>query len=194
MTSPERRRQLVGLGLQALTERPIHEVSLDEIAAKAGISRSLLFHYFPTKTAFYEEVVAAAGRRVLRTVHPDSDTTGTAAVDQFLERWIAQIERRRDLYIALVQGNLADLGGQDVAGSLRERMADLVREALADEHGTADADLVHAWLAYVEDRALSWSSPASPHHPARPDVSQRVQHCRRALLALVALDVPNPRT
>ena len=73
LTQDERRRQLLGIGLKMLTERPIQDVALDAVAEEAGISRGLLFHYFPSKTAYYEAVVAAAGRRILRNVTPPDD-------------------------------------------------------------------------------------------------------------------------
>ncbi|MQA26173.1 MAG: TetR family transcriptional regulator, partial [Micromonosporaceae bacterium] len=60
MPADDRRRQLVGLGLQMLTEVPIQDLSVDKVAAAAGISRGLLFHYFPTKRDFYIAVVRAA--------------------------------------------------------------------------------------------------------------------------------------
>lgn len=44
LTKDERSRQLVIIGLKKLAYRPIQEVSLDEVAAEAGISRALLFH------------------------------------------------------------------------------------------------------------------------------------------------------
>lgn len=64
--SPEKRKaQLTEIGLELLATRPIHEVALDEVADRAGISRTLLFHYFPTKSDFYAAVVERAGQRLL---------------------------------------------------------------------------------------------------------------------------------
>ena len=39
MTPEDRRRQLVGIGLRKFVERPVQELSLDEVAAEAGVSR-----------------------------------------------------------------------------------------------------------------------------------------------------------
>jgi AcrR family transcriptional regulator len=43
-----RRAQLVDVGLQMLGARPLEQVAIDDVAAAAGISRGLLFDYFPT--------------------------------------------------------------------------------------------------------------------------------------------------
>ena len=78
----DRRRQLVGIGLAKLVATPIQDLSVDEIAAEAGISRGLLFHYFPTKTDFYLACIAAAGRRMLRTTAPDPELPPEQQVDR----------------------------------------------------------------------------------------------------------------
>src|SRR5688500_12288110 len=96
----ERRRQLLGIGLRMRVEKPIQDLSLDAVAAEAEISRGLLFHYFPTKTDYYDAVIGAATRRVLRNVAPDPEASPEEALRQFVERFYAQIERRREFYLA----------------------------------------------------------------------------------------------
>ena len=49
----ERRAQLLSLGLQLFGERSYDEVSIDELAREAQISKGLLYHYFPTKRDLY---------------------------------------------------------------------------------------------------------------------------------------------
>ena len=66
-----------------------------EVAAEAGVSRGLLFHYFPTKTDYHRAVVEAARRRVGRNVSPDAGVVGEAAVRQVVERFLDQVARRR---------------------------------------------------------------------------------------------------
>src|SRR5215210_4037883 len=115
LSQDERRRQLLGIGLRMLVEKPIQDLSLDAVAAEAGISRGLLFHYFPTKTDYYDAVVGAALRRVTRNIAPDADADPEAALHQFVERFYAQIDRRRDFYVALVFGSGSiRLGGEGV--------------------------------------------------------------------------------
>lgn len=115
----DRRRQLLGIGLRMLVEKPIHDLSLDDVAAEAGISRSLLFHYFPTKADYYDAVVGAAVRRVVRNISPDEDASPDEALAQFIERFYAQIERRRAFYLALVFGNGTIRLGSEGVESLR---------------------------------------------------------------------------
>jgi AcrR family transcriptional regulator len=181
----ERRRQLLGIGLRKLVERPIQAVSVDEVAAEAGISRGLLFHYFPTKAAYHDAVIGAALRRVLRNIAPDAEAAPAAALTQFVERYFAQIERRRDFYLALVFGSGALALGGDRVESLRSAIAIQLAERLRLE--PAALDVLHSWTAYVEDRALQWTADPTGE-PSRP-LADEVAHCTAALRALLDLSV-----
>ena len=56
----ERRQQLIGVALELFSTRSPDEVSIDEIAAAAGISRPLVYHYFPGKQSLYEAALRRA--------------------------------------------------------------------------------------------------------------------------------------
>ena len=117
----------MGIGLAKIVEKPIQDLSLDDIAAEAGISRGLLFHYFPTKTDFYLACIAAAGRRMLRTTAPDEDLPGEEQVEMVTRLMVEQIERRRDFYLALVHGHgVADPRVSEVMDSVRDGSTDRV--------------------------------------------------------------------
>lgn len=164
LTPDDRRRQLVGIGLAMLVDRPDEALSLDEVAARAGVSRGLLFHYFPTRTDFLREVVAAGGRRVLRNLVPDEGLPAEAALLQVTTRLIAQIQRRRTFFVALVLGRgvVHEAQDADTAVTLRNGVTDLVLTILGRR--AADRGVVHGWLAYVEDRAIE-SEPGSDTEP-----------------------------
>ncbi|HET9499138.1 MAG TPA: TetR/AcrR family transcriptional regulator [Marmoricola sp.] len=187
MSGRERRRQLLGIGLRMLVERPIQELSVDAVAAEAGISRGLLFHYFPTKADYHDAVIGAATRRMFRNTAPDDGAAADAAVAQFVTRFYEQIERRRDFYLALVYGAGALSLGGDRVENMRERFAARLVAALGlDSHRLTT---VRAWAAYVEDRALHWSDPTLPR---RPPLSTEVDHACAALDTLLALPEPAP--
>ncbi|WP_460747387.1 TetR/AcrR family transcriptional regulator [Nocardiopsis oceani] len=183
MTQDERRRQLVGIGLSMLVERPIQELAIDEVAKEAGISRGLLFHYFPNKTAFHAAVVAAAGRRVVRNTAPEEGLESWGAVAQFAERYYQQVDRRRESYLALVFGGGPVTLDGDLVEDLRETMGARVRALL--ELPESAGPTAHAWTAYVEDRALQWTAVPVEQRPR--DLADEVDHCVRALKALLDL-------
>jgi AcrR family transcriptional regulator len=47
---PEQRRaQLLDIGARLFAERAYEDVWIEEVAELAGVSRGLMYHYFPTK-------------------------------------------------------------------------------------------------------------------------------------------------
>jgi AcrR family transcriptional regulator len=183
LSADDRRRQLVAIGLSRIIDTPIQDLSLDQVAAEAGISRGLLFHYFPTKTDFYLACIAAAGRRILRNTAPDESAAGPVQVRSMVVAMIEQIDRRRSFYLTLVHGSgVADPRVSEVYDSVRSVSTDRVMVAL----GLAPAarPVVHAWWAYVEDRALSWS--AHPTEARTESLDELVAHCERVLATLGA--------
>ncbi|WP_216658785.1 TetR/AcrR family transcriptional regulator [Nocardioides sp. zg-1230] len=184
LSADERRRQLVAIGLAKIVETPIQDLSMDDIATEAGISRGLLFHYFPTKTDFYLACIAAAGRRILRTTAPDEDAPGEAQVEMTTRLMIEQIERRRGFYLALVHGHgVADPRVSEVMDSVRDGSTERVVAAL--DVPEERRDVVRAWWAYTEDRALTWSAVPPGERPV--SLSQLVEECVAALHALLRI-------
>lgn len=182
LSQEDRRRQLLGIGLRMLVEKPIQDLSIDAVAAEAGISRGLLFHYFPTKTDYYDAVVGAALRRVLRNTRPDPDVPAEVALTQFVTRFFDQIERRRQFYLALVFGNGSVSLDSERIESHRETVTRLLVDAL--ELPDSARPVVHAWTAYVEDRALLWTGTSAE---SRADRDDDIAHCCRALHALLQI-------
>jgi AcrR family transcriptional regulator len=184
LSAEDRRRQLVGIGLAKIVETPIQDLSMDDVATEAGISRGLLFHYFPTKTDFYLACIAAAGRRILRNTAPDLGLAGEEQVEMTTRLMVEQIERRRDFYLALVHGHgVADPRVSEVMDSVREGSTERVMAAL--DVPESRRPVVRAWWAYTEDRALTWSAVPTGERPV--PVSVLVEECVAALHALLRI-------
>jgi AcrR family transcriptional regulator len=191
LTAEDRRKQLVGIGLMMLRTQPIHELSIDAVAAQAGISRGLLFHYFPTKRDFYLAVVSAAGRRLLRVTKPDPSLPAEDQLRQMLLAFVEFVTRRRDSYISFVRGaGGGDLHVVEIYAETRAGLATRVLELLGDSAAaTSPASptrmTVHAWLAYVEDLAIEWSGLPESDRPS--SAAELVAHAIAALHGLRAL-------
>src|SRR4051812_42632440 len=76
----DRRAQLVEIGLELLPTTPVQELTIDEVARRAGISRSLLFHYFATKREYYTAVTQAAADLLWEHLLPRPGTPPDAQV------------------------------------------------------------------------------------------------------------------
>jgi AcrR family transcriptional regulator len=171
LSAEDRKKQLVKIGLMMLRTQPIHELSIDAIAGQAGISRGLLFHYFPSKRDYYVAVISAAGRRLLRVTKPDESLPPEEKLREMLMQFVAFISRRRTAYISFVRGAA---GGDDYAVEVYdETRAGLTKRILtyigtpevADEPASPEYMRIHAWLAYAEDLAIEWSGLPEDERP-----------------------------
>ena len=182
MTAQERRDQLIGIGLDLLEERPIQELTLDEVAAAVGVSRTLVFHYFPSKGDYLAAVVTSAGERLMEAVPrdpaPDPEVRLRSMVDEFLRF----VRRKRGPYASLVRG--ASGGDPAVMAALDQVRAEHVVRWLDAAGWPARDELttlaVRAWLASLEEVALVATTTTVP----RPAL---VELLVQSLLAELAL-------
>ena len=77
LSPDDRRNELLALGAEVFGQRPYDEVRIDEIAELAGVSRALMYHYFPDKRAFFAAVVRAEGERLFEATNAPLDPQQT---------------------------------------------------------------------------------------------------------------------
>src|SRR3982750_424003 len=87
----DRRAQLVQIGLELLPTTPVQELTIDEVARRAGISRSLLFHYFATKRDYSPAVPRAAADLLLQHLLPEPGTSPDEQVTGMLDRYVGWV-------------------------------------------------------------------------------------------------------
>src|ERR1700730_16678326 len=70
--APElRREQLLDLGAELFAAEPYERVHIERVAEMAGVSRGLLYHYFPTKGAFFAALVQRTVEHLRAATAPD---------------------------------------------------------------------------------------------------------------------------
>jgi AcrR family transcriptional regulator len=158
----DRRRQLIGLGLEILATKPIHALSLDEVAARAGISRGLLFHYFPTKQDYYAAVVRAASRRLLSAARADPDVPPAQQLESIVAAYVGFIDRHLAPYVAFFRGGAG--ADAQIAAIYEEVRDELTGRALAAS-GTSATPVsrmaVRGWWSLVESMAVDRAAEAT---------------------------------
>jgi AcrR family transcriptional regulator len=156
-TAGDRRAQLVQIGLELLPTTPVQELTIDEVARRAGISRSLLFHYFATKRDYYTAVTRAAADLLWDHILPAPGTPPEQQVTGMLDRYVGWVETYRESHLAFVRG--AAGGDPWVSEVYEETRARLVEAALTALELPDDAlrrQLVLAWFAFTEDLVGQW--------------------------------------
>ena len=152
----ERRSQLIELGLQLFAERSVDELSIDDIARAAGISKGLLYHYFSSKRDYYLEVVrAAAGHLVERTVTAGVDAS-PAALQDGLDVYLDFVEQNARSFVALMRGS-NDPDVLQIVETTRRSIADRILSRLGQEQPTPLLrTALRGWIGLVEAASLDW--------------------------------------
>jgi AcrR family transcriptional regulator len=157
-TADDRRAQLVGIGLELLPTTPVQDLTIDEVARRAGISRSLLFHYFATKSEYYTAVMNAAAAKLRDHVVPRPGSPPAGQLPGMLDRFLTWVETYRDSYVAFVRGaHAGDPGIAEVYEETREQLVEVALAAVPLPDGTRQRQLVRAWFAFTEDLVLQWT-------------------------------------
>jgi AcrR family transcriptional regulator len=154
----DRRAQLVQIGLELLPTTPVQELTIDEVARRAGISRSLLFHYFATKRDYYTAVTRAAADLLWEHLLPRPGTPPEVQVIGMLDRYVGWVETFRETHLAFVRGAAGgDPWVSEVYEETRTRLVDVALAALGLPDDALRRQLVLAWFAFTEDLVGQWT-------------------------------------
>ncbi|MGW0764756.1 TetR/AcrR family transcriptional regulator [Streptomyces sp. NPDC002676] len=155
----ERRQQLIGVALDLFSRRSPDEVSIDEIATAAGISRPLVYHYFPGKHSLYEAALRrAADDLAARFEEPREGSLG-ARLLRVMRRFFDFVDEHGPGFSALMRG------GPAVGSTATNALIDSVRQAayvqILAHLDVTDASprlemVVRSWISLAESTALLW--------------------------------------
>ncbi|WP_405925918.1 TetR/AcrR family transcriptional regulator [Streptomyces sp. NBC_00035] len=182
----ERRQQLIGVALELFSRRSPDEVSIDEIAAAAGISRPLVYHYFPGKLSLYEAALQRASDDLAgRFVVPEEGALGSRLL-RVMRRFFDFVDDHGPGFAALMRG------GPAVGSSTTNALVDGVRQAayiqilshMKVENPPARLELViRSWISLVESTALIW---LDGRRIPRAELERQLVHDFGALAAVSA--------
>jgi AcrR family transcriptional regulator len=99
----ERRAQLLKLGAELFTRHAYDELSMARIAKEAGISKPLLYHYFPSKEEYFRAVLTEAAEELQQRTEPDPALPPLGQLDQALEGFLGWIEENSAAYLKLIE-------------------------------------------------------------------------------------------
>ncbi|MFD7435597.1 TetR/AcrR family transcriptional regulator [Streptomyces sp. NPDC059861] len=155
----ERRQQLIGVALELFSRRSPDEVSIDEIASAAGISRPLVYHYFPGKLSLYEAALQRAADDLAgRFVEPHEGPLG-ARLRRVMHRFFDFVDDHGPGFSALMRGGPA--GGSSRTNALIDAVRQAAYEQIMSHLGVTDPParlelVVRSWISLAESTALIW--------------------------------------
>lgn len=187
----ERRAQLVALGREMLAERTLEELSIEEIADAAGVSRGLLFHYFSGKAEFALEVAKASAAELIERTEPSPDWDAEDALRFSVAAYVDYVAENPQSYVSLVRGAAS---GDDAVRAVHEA----TRTALADrtigfvtrfgfELPATERLAVRGWIAFSEEVTVNWCTLPDDARPSRDELLDLLTNALPALVLGIPL-------
>ena len=159
----ERRGQLIELGLQHFGERAYDDVSIDAIAEAAGISKGLLYHYFPTKRAYYAATVKEGAARLVASTVAGETADPLASLEAGLDAYLTYVKAHARAYATLMRSGVGV--DPEIARIVDETRATFVDRLIAGFAGSERSVLLDApivrlalrgWVGFAEAASLGW--------------------------------------
>lgn len=166
LSPQERREQLLDLGVSMFAHRNVEELSIDEVAEAAGVSRGLLYHYFPGLQGFRDAVVRRVAEEFVVATAASDAPDPMERLSTTVVNYVDFVDANHDAYLSLVRAAAGGDPGMkkvydDARSALAERILDLgVLDLVPDSE--AVRLLVRGWQALAEEIVLAWKAPGGP--------------------------------
>ncbi|MFT3856993.1 MAG: TetR/AcrR family transcriptional regulator [Aquabacterium sp.] len=154
-----RRAHLLAVGTAVFGSKAYDEVQIDQIAQQAGVSRGLLYHYFPSKRAFFAAIVQQGYDEILDVTQPDPALSPAEQLRASLEAYFAYVEGHPHMYRAIFRSAASsERTVQEVVRRNLDRQAQRILAGMGAEQASHPLTLltVRAWLAFLIQAVLDW--------------------------------------
>ncbi|HEU5156691.1 MAG TPA: TetR/AcrR family transcriptional regulator [Streptosporangiaceae bacterium] len=155
----ERRDELIAAALELFSTRPPESVSIDDVAAAAGASRALVYHYFGGKHELYVAALRSAASQLSGLLEPPAEGRPLERLALSLHRYFDFVEDHAAGYVALLRGGPANRSGEigEIVDGIRRLLLTRILQAMGvTEPGPVLRLTMRSWLASVETAGLDW--------------------------------------
>lgn len=155
----ERRRQLLERATELFATHGYDELSMAKIAREAGVSKPLLYHYFPTKRQLFEAVLGQAAEQHLERIDWNGDLPPAEQLSGSLDAYLSWIEENRPTYEKLMRSaGIPEV--RELIDAVREETARRILAGLVPEGAEGPPPKVRAavrgWLWFMDGVCLDW--------------------------------------
>jgi AcrR family transcriptional regulator len=154
----ERRRRLLELGARLFERHSYDELSMAGIARAAGISKALLYHYFPSKQAYFAATLEQAAAELAAAVEPDPALPPVQQLARSVDAYLGWVESHAPAYGKLMESVGAVPEVRDLVDRVRRSTADRIVAGLVGD-GPAPPALrtaVRGWLWFMDGALQDW--------------------------------------
>jgi AcrR family transcriptional regulator len=155
----QRREHLLDTGAALFADKPYEDVLMEDIAARAGVSRALLYHYYPNKRDLYVAIFKRASTRFLARVSPDPQLPLAEQLAAGLEAHIQSFVDHPFEAVTINRGALSDDPAVQaiIAEELNVVGQRLINQLVAEGCLRDTTEVaVEGWLAFVRAACVKW--------------------------------------
>jgi AcrR family transcriptional regulator len=160
LPADERYRRLLDLGERLFTEHAYDELSMARIAREAGVSKALLYRYFPSKRDFFVATLTENAEDLQRRVAPDPALPPAQALVASLHAYVGWIGEHRGAYAKLLRSAAVVPEVDEIVRGVREQTAARITDGLAAAAQQPVPPLafvaVDGWLHFMDGAILAW--------------------------------------
>jgi AcrR family transcriptional regulator len=158
MQVDERREQLLELGVDLFARHSFAELSMAQIAREAGISKPLLYHYFPSKRDYFLATLSEGVAQLAERTTPDPAASPMEALSGSVEAFVEWVDQRDLAYRKLLES----AGEVPEVKALIDEVRDRTSARIVDGLGFEGAPppkvrvAVRGWLWLMDGAILDW--------------------------------------
>lgn len=157
LSAAERRQQLIDVAYRQLLAHPTEPLSPEAVARAAGVSKPLIFHYFPTVSDLQLEVFDVVSGQLHDQLLLRPDLPLDERLRAGIEAFIDFAQDNAELYLFLVRGGGSDAQMQVALDHSRERVARLIGGAVGlEDPPPALLVALRGLLGLIEEAVLEW--------------------------------------
>jgi AcrR family transcriptional regulator len=166
LTYAQRREQLLDLVSTLAADTDVEALSVQELAAHAGVSEGLLYHYFPTKQALILAAVRRAADALMDDLRAATTSDGSTEVRLFagLAAYLDHVQAQPVGWRAALRARTGELAA--ISAEVEAFTVALILDALDVKAPSAALQLaLAAWSALERQACLNWLD--------HPDISRQ---------------------
>ena len=154
----ERRRRLLELGADLFTRFAYDELSMSRIAREAGISKALLYHYFPSKEAYFVATLEKAAAELEERTRPDESLEPLEQLSGSLDAYLGWVEEYEDSYAKMIRSAGLVPEVKTMLDRVRSETARRIIEGISGDKPATPVlrTAVTGWLWFMDGAILDW--------------------------------------
>jgi AcrR family transcriptional regulator len=154
----ERRRRLLELGADLFTRFAYDELSMSRIAREAGISKALLYHYFPSKEAYFLATLEKAAAELEERTRPDESLEPLEQLSGSLDAYLGWVEEYEDSYTKMIRSAGVVPEVRQMLDRVRGDTAQRIMDGISGDKPATPVlrAAVTGWLWFMDGAILDW--------------------------------------